>query len=175
MSRRDTELSKPIRMILSDVDGVLSDGSIILDNTGVETKVFNVRDGLGIKLWQKAGLEFGLLTGRNSQIVKLRAAELGIALVRQGFDVKLPAAEEMAKVAGVQPNEICYIGDDLPDIPVMDWVGLSVAPADATSEVMERATWKLTTNGGRGAVRELIERLLRAKGLWENFVPPKKS
>ncbi|MCC6509417.1 MAG: HAD hydrolase family protein [Pirellulaceae bacterium] len=158
-------------MILSDVDGVLTDGSIILDNQGIESKVFYVRDGLAIKLWQKAGFTFGLLTARNSQIVKLRALELGIEIVRQGFAEKLPVAREIFKVTKVEPEEVCYIGDDLQDLAVMYEVGLAVAVADAANEVRKAATWVTTAPGGRGAVRELIERLLKAKGRWEECLP----
>ena len=171
MANKDIEIAKPIRLILSDVDGVMTDGSIVLDNSGIETKSFHVRDGLGIKLWQKAGFHFGILTARNSQIVKLRAAELGIALVRQGFSEKLPAAREMMQSLQIKPSETCYIGDDLQDLPVMFDVGLSVAVSDAAAEVLSVAKWSLKTPGGRGALRELIERLLRAKSRWEDFVP----
>jgi len=158
-------------MILSDVDGVMTDGSIIIDNSGVETKSFHVRDGLGIKLWQQAGFMFGILTSRNSRIVKLRAAELGISILRQGFDEKLVAAREIFATQGIQPSEVCYIGDDLPDLPVMLEVGLSVAVSDAVAEVRSTAKWVLATPGGHGAIRELIERLLKAKGRWEDCVP----
>jgi 3-deoxy-D-manno-octulosonate 8-phosphate phosphatase (KDO 8-P phosphatase) len=168
---RDTEIAKPIRLILSDVDGVLTDGQITIDNAGVESKSFYVRDGQAIKIWCKAGFQFGLLTARNSQIVKLRAAELGITMVRQGFEEKLPAAREMIQQAGFEMNEVCYIGDDLPDLTVMYEVGLSATVADAATEVKQAARWTMNAQGGRGAVRELIERLLKAKGRWEDFVP----
>ncbi|MEQ1826270.1 MAG: HAD hydrolase family protein [Pirellula sp.] len=175
MAPRDTDLAKPIRLILSDVDGVLTDGMITIDNAGVESKSFYVRDGHAIKIWRKAGFQFGLLTARNSQIVKLRAAELGITLVRQGFAEKLPAAREMIQQAGVEMHEVCYIGDDLPDLAVMFEVGLSATVADACPEVKQAARWTTTALGGRGAVRELIERLLKAKGRWEDFVPSRPS
>ncbi len=171
MAPRDTELAKPIRLILSDVDGVLTDGSIVIDNAGVESKSFYVRDGYAIKLWLKAGFEFGLLTARNSQVVKIRAAELGIQMVRQGYSEKLTAAKEMMAQAKVDPSEVCYIGDDLPDLSVMFDVGLSVTVADGAAEVRQAATWITKAPGGRGAIRELIERLLKAKSLWEDFVP----
>jgi 3-deoxy-D-manno-octulosonate 8-phosphate phosphatase KdsC-like HAD superfamily phosphatase len=148
---RDDEVAKPIRLILSDVDGVLTDGMITIDNAGVESKSFYVRDGHGIKLWKKAGFEFGLLTARNSQVVKLRAQELGIQWVRQGFADKLPAAREMMQAIGVEPHEVCYIG--------------------AAQEVKDLAHWVMNNPGGRGAVRELIERILQAKGRWEDLVP----
>ena len=171
MAPKDVELCKSIRLILSDVDGVLTDGRIVIDNSGVETKSFFVRDGLGIKIWQRAGFRFGLLTARNSQIVKLRAAELGVELVRQGAQDKLLVARELFQQTGVSPHEVCYIGDDLPDLPVMWEVGLSVAVADAASEVRNAATWVTEATGGRGAARELIERLLKGKGMWEQFIP----
>ncbi len=175
MAVRDFEIARPIRLILSDVDGVLTDGMITIDNAGVESKSFYVRDGHAIKLWKKAGFEFGLLTARNSQVVKLRAAELGITLVRQGFAEKLSAAKEMMQIAGVAPNEVCYIGDDLPDLVVMYEVGLSVTVADGAAEVKQIAKWVTQANGGRGAVRELIERLLKAKSRWEDFIPNRHS
>lgn len=172
MAPKDSEIARPIRMILSDVDGVLTDGTIIIDNQGIETKKFHVRDGLGIKLWQKAGFGFGILTARNSQIVKLRAAELGIEIVRQGFSEKLPIAREILRQTNLKPEEVCYIGDDLQDLAVMYEVALPVAVADAAAEVRHAAKWTTTAPGGRGAVRELIERLLKAKGRWEECFPP---
>lgn len=171
MAAKDTEVARSIRLILSDVDGVLTDGSIILDNQGIESKVFFVRDGSAIKLWQKAGFSFGILTSRNSQIVKLRAAELGIEIVRQGFAEKLLAAREIFSQLRITTDEVCYIGDDLPDLPVLYEVGLPVAVADAVAEVQQAAKWVMQASGGRGAVRELVERLLRAKGLWEDCLP----
>ncbi len=173
MAVRDSELAKPIRMILSDVDGVLSDGHITFDNAGIETKSFHVRDGQGIKLWMQSKLKFGILTSRNSNIVKIRAAELGIVILRQGFSEKLPAALEIFRQENIDPSEVCYIGDDLPDLPVMHHVGLPVAVADAVPEVKSAAKWTMQTAGGEGAVRELIERLLKAKRLWEDLVPKK--
>ncbi len=171
MATRDIESARPIRMILSDVDGVMTDGSIVIDNSGVETKTFHVRDGLGVKLWQQAGFQFGILTSRNSRIVKIRAAELGVSVVRQGFDDKLAAAQEIFASLQIQPHEICYIGDDLPDIPVLNQVGLSVTVNDAVDEVKAASKWVLSTAGGRGALRELVERLLKAKGRWEDCIP----
>ena len=171
MANKDIEIAKPIRLILSDVDGVLTDGSITIDNAGVESKTFHVRDGLAIKLWQRCGFQFGLITARNSQIVKLRAAELSIEVVRQGSTDKLPVAREILGQLGIQTHEVCYIGDDLPDIPVMREIGLSIAVADAAREVRELAKWTTQLPGGRGAVREAIERILRAKGSWEDCIP----
>ncbi len=171
-SQSDRNISESIQLILSDVDGVLTDGRIIYDNAGVETKVFHVRDGVGIKLWQKSGFAFGIVTSRNSQVVRVRAAELGVTHVRQGFEEKLPAALELMKAAGVELHQVCYIGDDLPDLPVMRRVGLAVAPADAAADVRQAAHWVLRSAGGAGCVRELIERLLKAKSRWEEHTQP---
>ena len=169
-SERDFPFAKPIKLILSDVDGVLTDGSIVIDNAGVESKSFYVRDGLAIKLWQRSGFIFGLLTARNSQVVKLRAAELEISVVRQGFSEKLPAAREIFRQLSVSPEQVCYVGDDLPDVPVLQAVGLPVAVADAAQEAKNAATWVTTARGGRGAVREVVERLMKAKGCWEHVL-----
>jgi len=159
-----------IELILSDVDGVLTDGGIWYDNQGVELKGFHIRDGLGIKLWQRAGFRFGVLTARTSHIVKLRTGELGIDIVRQGFEDKLPVAEEIARTCGLTPEQVCYIGDDLTDLPVIRFAGLGAAVADAVSEVRAAAAVVTTLPGGRGAVRELIETILKAKGRWEDAI-----
>jgi len=161
---------KQIQCILSDVDGVLTDGGILFNNEGIETKSFHIRDGLGIKLWQRAGYQFGILTARTSHIVKVRSAELGIKVVRQGFEEKLPVAQQIMAELKVEPAQVCYIGDDLTDLPVMRNVGWSVAVADAVSEIREHADQVTQAPGGRGAVRELIEHLLRAKGRWEDLI-----
>src|SRR4051812_24180064 len=108
-----SERCQAVELLLADVDGVLTDGGIVLDNQGIETKRFHIRDGLGIKLWQQAGNTFGLITGRSSHIVKVRAAELGINFVRQGVDQKLAVAREIMAGLNLQPQQVCYIGDDL--------------------------------------------------------------
>lgn len=166
----DFDVAAPITCILSDVDGVMTDGRIIYDSAGVETKQFHVRDGLGIKLWINSGFHFGILTARESSAVTRRAAELGIRHVAQGKEQKGPAAEAMIAEMGVAPEQVCYIGDDLADIPVMQRVALAVAPADAAVDAQHVAQWILRSEGGRGAVRELIERLLRAKQKWEEHL-----
>lgn len=164
------ERCQPIELILSDVDGVLTDGALIFNNDGIETKHFHVRDGLGIKLWQKSGFRFGLLTSRTSHVVQVRAAELGIDIVRQGFQQKLPAAEEVASSLNLNLDQVCYIGDDLTDLPVIRAVGLGVTVADGVAEVHKAADFATKTAGGRGAIRELIETLLKAKQRWEDIV-----
>jgi len=159
-----------IELVLSDVDGVLTNGGIIFDNQGIESKEFSVRDGLGIQLWQRAGFRFGILTARTSHIVRLRAVELGIEIVRQGFDDKLPVAQEIIAQQGLQMEQVCYIGDDLTDAPVIRRVGLGVAVADAAAEVKSVAHWVTKSSGGCGAVRELIEALLRARSRWDDLI-----
>lgn len=164
------ETARQIRLILSDVDGVLTDGRIIYDNSGIETKRFHVRDGLGIKLWQRAGYTFGIITNRTSDIVRIRAAELGIEIVRQGAADKWQVAQQILKDLNFDVSETCYIGDDLPDLAVMRRVALPVAVADAADDVRAAAAWTTRLPGGVGAVRELIEWLLKSKAQWEDFV-----
>jgi YrbI family 3-deoxy-D-manno-octulosonate 8-phosphate phosphatase len=165
-----TDLCRPIELILSDVDGVLTSGGIWYDNQGVELKGFHIRDGLGIKLWQRAGFRFGVLTARTSHIVKLRAGELGIDIVRQGFEDKLPVAQEILRELRLAPEQVGYIGDELTDLPVIRFVGLGVAVADAAEEVRARASLTTRTAGGQGAVRELVETVLKAKGRWDDVI-----
>jgi YrbI family 3-deoxy-D-manno-octulosonate 8-phosphate phosphatase len=164
------DLCRNVELILSDVDGVLTDGGIWYDNQGVEIKQFHIRDGLGIKLWQRAGFRFGLLTARSSHIVKLRAQELGIEIVRQGFENKLPVARDILRDLNLTAEQVCYIGDDLTDLPVIRHVGLGVAVADAVAEVRSAAAYVTHAPGGRGAVRELIELVLKAKSRWEDVI-----
>ncbi|MCG8653375.1 MAG: HAD hydrolase family protein [Pirellulales bacterium] len=170
--RSDSEVAETITCILSDVDGVMTDGRIIYDNSGMETKRFHVHDGLGVKLWQKSGFRFGILTARSSDIVLRRAQELGVAHLRQGQNDKVVAAKEMIQQFGCQPSQVCYVGDDLPDIGVMRMVGLAVCPADAAHDARNAAHWILRSRGGEGVLRELIERLLRAKHRWEEHLRP---
>ncbi len=159
-----------IEMILSDVDGVLTAGGVIFDNQGIETKQFHIRDGLGIRLWKRAGYQFGIVTARTSHIVKVRAGELGIEIIRQGFEEKLAIAREIMQEQDLQPEQVCFIGDDLTDIAVMKAVGLGVAVADAAAEVRSAAAHITQLGGGRGAVRETIELILKAKNRWEDVI-----
>jgi 3-deoxy-D-manno-octulosonate 8-phosphate phosphatase (KDO 8-P phosphatase) len=151
---------------------VLTDGGIWYDNQGVEIKGFHIRDGLGIKLWQRAGFKFGLLTARTSHIVKLRAGELGIDIVRQGFEDKLPVMHDLLAELRLTPEQACYIGDDLTDLPAIRLVGVGVAVADAAPEVRAAANHVTRQPGGRGALRELVETVLKAKGRWEDVIQP---
>ena len=164
------ERCQKIELILSDVDGVLTDGGILFDNQGIESKKFHIRDGLGIKLWQKGGYHFGILTARTSHVVKLRMAELGVSLVRQGFEDKWPAALDVLRELRLSPEQCCFIGDDLTDLPVIRQVGLGVAVADAAEEVRTAAHHVTKLPGGQGAVRELIEFLLKSKLRWDDLI-----
>ncbi len=161
---------RSIELMLADVDGVLTDGCVEFDNQGIETKRFHVRDGLGIKLWQKAGNRFGIVTQRSSQIVKMRASELGVTIVRQGSEDKLTTLREIQAELDLEAEQVCYIGDDLPDLPVIRAVGLGVAVADAAAEVRQSADFVTHLPGGSGAVRETIEMILKAQRRWDDFV-----
>jgi 3-deoxy-D-manno-octulosonate 8-phosphate phosphatase (KDO 8-P phosphatase) len=159
-----------IRLIVSDVDGVWTDGRIIYSGDQQEIKEFNVRDGLGVKLAQKVGLIVALVTSRRSPALERRARELGITELHQGASNKLEQTERVAAKLGLTMNQVLYIGDDLPDLAPMTRAAISAAPADAAPEVLAVATWKLECAGGRGAFRELVERLLRERGDWEAII-----
>ena len=160
----------PIQLILCDVDGVLTDGAICFDNQGIETKTFHVRDGMGIRLWQRSGGRFGLLTARTSHIVKVRAAELGVDIIRQGFSDKLPVAQQIMSELNLSSSQVCYVGDDLTDLQLISQVGLGVAVADAVEEIRTAAHHVTETTGGKGAVRELIETILKSQNRWNEMV-----
>lgn len=155
-----------IKLLLSDVDGVMTDGSVTFDSQGHETKTFNIRDGLGIRLWQRAGGEFGVVTGRQSSIVARRCEELDVKLLRQGISDKLPVVEQLARDCGCTLEETAYLGDDLPDLPVIQAVGLGAVVADAAEELLAGATYVTSQPGGRGAVRELVEVILKNSDRW---------
>jgi 3-deoxy-D-manno-octulosonate 8-phosphate phosphatase (KDO 8-P phosphatase) len=162
--------ARDIRLIVSDVDGVWTDGKIIYAGERSEVKEFNVRDGLGAKLAQKAGIAIALLTSRRSHALERRARGLGITELHQGAANKLEETEKIAKKLHVALNQILYVGDDLPDLAPMAHVAISAAPSDAAAEVRSAASWKLEHAGGTGAFRELVERLLRERGDWESLV-----
>jgi 3-deoxy-D-manno-octulosonate 8-phosphate phosphatase (KDO 8-P phosphatase) len=165
-----TKRCQSIELIAADVDGVLTDGSIIFNNEGIEIKRFHIRDGMGIKLWQRCGGRFALITGRSSHIVNLRAAELGIEIVRQGTEQKLAGLREIAGQLRLLPEQICYIGDDLPDLAAVAWAGVGVAVADACPELREAAAYVTSLPGGAGAVREAIEMVLKAQQRWDEVI-----
>jgi 3-deoxy-D-manno-octulosonate 8-phosphate phosphatase (KDO 8-P phosphatase) len=157
---------KKIKLLLLDVDGVMTDGRITYDSAGGETKAFDVKDGHGLKLVQRAGIQVGIITGRQSSIVARRAAELGIELVYQGAkDKSLPFREILEKLA-LLPEEVAYVGDDVVDLPIMRQVGFAVTVADAVDDVKPYAHMVTKRCGGRGAVREVCDFLLKESGRW---------
>ena len=156
--------------LLFDVDGVLTDGRLIYGADGEKWKVFNVRDGLGLKLAQDAGLKVGILSGRGNAALERRAQEIGLDALIQDRDDKDSAFTELLEEHGVDPDRVAYAGDDLLDLPVIRRCGLSFAPADAVPEVRERVHRVLAASGGNGAVRELCEAVLRARGEWDALV-----
>lgn len=166
-----------LRLVLSDVDGVMTDGTVLLLPGGGEAKSFHIRDGLGIVLAHRAGLRTGLISGRDSESVARRAAELKMAVVRQGVEDKRAAVREILDEEGLKPQQLAYMGDDLADLPVMREAGLSAAPADAPFEVRSEAFMVTDAHGGHGCLREFLEAILRARGDWERLlqglgVPP---
>ena len=159
--------ARKIKILVMDVDGVLTGGEVILDRQGNELKMFHVRDGHGIKMIQRTGMKTAIITGRSSNVVTIRAEELGIVDVFQGSKDKLPTFRELLERHGLDEEEAAYIGDDIVDIPVMKRAGLSFTVADAEQYVKEVAHFVAGRNGGRGAVREIIDLLLKARGEWD--------
>lgn len=159
------ERAARITMLVLDVDGVLTDGNLYFDSHGNEMKAFCTRDGLGMRALQGQGIQLAFITGRQSEIVSHRAAQLGVDHVYQGRNDKLNAFNELLAETGVDEQHICYAGDDWIDIPVLDRAGLAVTVADADSVVKERVHWITSRNGGRGAVREICDLILSARGL----------
>lgn len=156
-----------VALLLLDVDGVLTDGGIVYDDGGREIKRFHVRDGHGIKMLQRAGVEVGIITGRNSGVTAVRARELGISLVRQGATDKMAAWRDILALRGVPPEASAYVGDDIVDVPLLKSVGFAAAPADAEPYVIDAADFVSSRAGGHGAVREVVEFILRSGGRWE--------
>ncbi|MGI9428460.1 MAG: KdsC family phosphatase [Bythopirellula sp.] len=162
-----TEKCAAIQLVLTDVDGVLTDGRVIFDNHGVESKQFHIRDGQGIRLWQQSGGKLGIVTGRSSQVVKLRAAELDIEIVRQGVKNKLQVVRAICEELQLELAQVAYLGDDLPDWAVIKQVGLGVAVGDAAEELKRDADYVTSLPGGHGAMREVIELILKNTNRWE--------
>ncbi len=161
-----------IELLLMDVDGVLTDGGIVLDDHGVESKQFSVRDGWAIARWRKLGRQAAILSGRRAAVVDRRAAELGITPVIQGAGEKAKPFRALLTHLGLEPSQVAYLGDDLPDLAILrvPGLGLAACPADAVPEVRAEVHHVCAAGGGRGAVREVIELLLRAQGLWDATV-----
>jgi 3-deoxy-D-manno-octulosonate 8-phosphate phosphatase (KDO 8-P phosphatase) len=159
-----------IELILSDVDGVMTDGGIRLLDDGRQMMVFHIRDGMGIRLWREAGKRFGIITGRDLEAVRRRAADLHLDIVRQGIDDKLPAVDEIAAELKLGREQICYIGDDLLDLASIRAVGLGIAVADAAEDVRQAAKYVTSVRGGYAAVREVVELILKNTGRWDEVV-----
>ena len=159
-----------IKLLILDVDGVLTNGQIVFGRDGELLKKFHAQDGMGIALAQKVGLKIAIITGRDSQMVTLRSAELSIGDVYQGAMSKTQALAELMDKYGLQAEEVAYLGDDLNDLPVMVRVGLPCAVANAASEVKEHARFVTSHFGGNGAVREVVEYILKAQGKWEKIL-----
>lgn len=170
LNELDPGVIQPVTALILDVDGVLTNGGIQYASDGQELKTFHVRDGSGIKYWCRAGHQAALLSGRESSMVALRATELGIETVVMGAKDKLPALEGILKNLQVSVQQCAYVGDDLPDIPVLRAVGLGIAVADAAEEVKETALAVTERPGGAGAVREVVEFLLKAQGRWDGIL-----
>jgi 3-deoxy-D-manno-octulosonate 8-phosphate phosphatase (KDO 8-P phosphatase) len=159
-----------VELLVLDVDGVLTDGRIVYADDGTEIKHFHVRDGSALKIWQHVGKESAIITGRTSRVVDVRAAEIGIAHVYQGAAEKLPAYRQLLAQTGRTPNQVCYVGDDVPDLPLLRRCGLAVAVADACPDVLADAHYVTRAAGGSGAVREVIELILRCQGHWQQLM-----
>lgn len=164
------ERAARIKLLLMDCDGVLTDGRIWLFENGEEQKGFHARDGLGIDLLHRAGLRSGIISGRTSKAVETRAQTLGMSFVVQGHENKVQAFNDVLAQAGVTNAEVSYIGDDLNDIPLLLQSGLGVAVADAAFETRQRAHYVTEAPGGFGAVREVIELILKSQGRWDELI-----
>lgn len=164
------ECCSGIELLVLDVDGVLTPGEVVYGTSGEELKAFHVRDGLALRLWHQVGKHAAVLTGRASPVVARRAAELGIVAVCQGCTDKGAACQQVMENFGVEPEQVCVVGDDLPDLPMLRLAGLPVAVADACREVRETAHYVTRAAGGRGAIREVVELILQAQGRWRDAI-----
>ncbi len=165
------ERARKIRLLILDVDGVMTDGRIIYDNFGDEFKVFDVQDGYGIALWCRAGLKSAIITAKKSRIVSRRAKTCHITKIFQGARDKGAVYEKVLKIFKLRDEEICFIGDDLIDIPVMKRAGLAVAVPYSREEVKSLAHYVTKANAGRGAIREVVELILKSQGKWPQITP----
>ncbi|NOU44463.1 MAG: 3-deoxy-manno-octulosonate-8-phosphatase KdsC [Methyloglobulus sp.] len=161
------EKAKQLKLLILDVDGVLTDGRLFFDNEGIEYKCFHARDGHGIKLLRQTGVEVAVISGRKSNSVALRMKNLGIEFVYQGHENKLQAYAELLETLKINPEHTAHVGDDLLDLPIMTRVGLAIAVNDANFAVKARADWCTTLPGGHGAVREVCDLIMQAQGNFE--------
>lgn len=158
------KIAQSIRLLLLDVDGVLTDGKLYFDNSGNEMKAFNTQDGHGIKLLQKTGVKVGIITGRSSALVERRAKDLGISILIQGREDKFTALQEILATHPIALEQIAFMGDDHPDLTCMVNVGLAMTTANAHPDVIAQAHWQSSRNGGDGAVREACDYLMKSQG-----------
>jgi YrbI family 3-deoxy-D-manno-octulosonate 8-phosphate phosphatase len=163
--------AKKIKLLILDVDGVLTDGRIIMNDRGEEIKCFHVKDGHGLRLLMNAGIHVAIITGRKSKTVEHRARDLGIREIHQGIKDKEALCKELIHHKKLDKEEICCVGDDLPDLPMFNHVGISIAVADACPELLTEADFVTRNMGGKGAVREVCELILKAQGKWPKFGP----
>ena len=161
------EKAAAIRLVIFDVDGVLTDGGLFIGDDGQEYKQFHSKDGHGMVMLQHSGVQIAIITGRTSEVVKIRMASLGIAHVYQGKREKLPAFEDLLQQTGFDASQIAYVGDDVVDLPVMTRVGLAIAVQDAHHLAKQHAHWVTPSGGGRGAAREVCELIMDAQGTLE--------
>ena len=166
------EIAANIQLLLLDVDGILTDGRLYFSNSGEESKAFHTLDGHGIKMLMSTGVGVGIITGRHSKLLEKRAADLGIELLYQGREDKLNVLEEICANSGLDPRTICYAGDDLPDLPVLNAVGLSFSVPGGHTSIKAAVDAITETPGGLGAVREITDFLLQAQGKLDSFLHP---
>jgi 3-deoxy-D-manno-octulosonate 8-phosphate phosphatase (KDO 8-P phosphatase) len=162
-----TKKLEKIKLLLLDVDGVLTDGSIVYNDHGRESKQFNVKDGFGMKLLMSAGIELGIVTGRRSEALAHRCNDLGIRLIFDGISDKSSVLDEIQQHTGISADNIAFVGDDIPDLLLMRRIGVSIAVADAHENVRANADWVTSAPGGAGAVREVCEAILKSQGTWD--------
>ena len=165
----DSNLRK-IKLLLLDVDGVLTDGSIVYDDRGAEIKCFNVKDGLGLRLVMQSGIQVGIITGRSSAALQHRCENLGIKHLYERVGDKTKALQDILQRTSIRAEDTAFVGDDLPDLPIMKQVGLAVTVADAPHELRAAADMTTTAKGGQGAVREVCEAILKAQDRWDQIL-----
>lgn len=158
-----------IKLVIFDVDGVLTDGTLYYTDSGADFKAFHAHDGVGIKMLQQSNVTVGIITGHHSPMITRRMEALGITHVFQGQAQKLPAYQQLIETLGLTDHEVCYVGDDLPDVPLIRRVGLGIAVANAAPFVAQHAVWQTTKSGGQGAVREVCELIMQAQGTWQTI------
>ncbi|HBZ18225.1 MAG TPA: hypothetical protein DEO41_02395 [Betaproteobacteria bacterium] len=170
MKKEVSEKAKVIEAVLFDVDGVMTDGKIYCSENGETLKAFNAADGLGIKLLQDFEIMTGVISGRDSAALRYRLNELNIQHLYLGVEEKLNAFENFLEQTGLKPDVVAFIGDDLPDLPILTRCGLSIGPSNSSSEVLSRVDYVTVHPGGEGSIREVVEIILKAKGFWDSYI-----